>query len=181
MKRKCFCFLPEGFEEIEALATVDILRRGGADVSLVSLTQDKHITGGKNVVVHADITFDKFLNLERAESDVFILPGGPGTDNYLKFPEFEELMRKSNNLICAICAAPSILDQWGILDGITAVCHPSRTFKRAKLGEKSVEIQERFITAKGPSSTFEFALAVLKNVEGEEAAKKIESELKLSQ
>src|SRR5690554_6432473 len=108
--KKVALFLANGFEEIEALGTVDILRRAQIDVVTVSITDDKTVTGAHNVQVVVDNTFS---DIDFSDFDMLILPGGmPGAKNLNKHEELKKLLNEfnsKNKLIAAICAAPMVL------------------------------------------------------------------------
>ena len=127
-----YIFLANGFEETEALAPLDILRRGGVDVKTVSVHRDKYVTGSHKVTVAADLTYGEFkaeLELEGTDSnDVMIFPGGmPGTRNLAQNPELINLMRLhyfEGGSLAAICAAPGlVISQLPSMSGIHFTCY----------------------------------------------------------
>ncbi|MDF2821702.1 MAG: yraA [Clostridiales bacterium] len=122
---KTCVFLAEGFEEIEALAVVDVLRRNNIEVETISIQDSIYVTGGHKIEVKADKLFDE-VNYNDVE--MIVLPGGmPGTLNLQKHKKLEELIIKfanENKRISAICAAPSILGKLGILKDKRAICYP---------------------------------------------------------
>lgn len=122
---KVYAYLAEGLEEVECLAVVDVLRRSGVDVTMVSITGAKEITGSHGIKFMADALFEE-ANSDAA--DVLFLPGGmPGT-NHLKAHEglkaAIEKANKQGRRVAAICAAPSVLGSMGLLKGRTATCYP---------------------------------------------------------
>lgn len=163
-------FLANGFEEIEALGTVDVLRRADISVIITSITNDKLVLGAHNITVVADKTFDE---IDFDEIDVIVLPGGmPGAKHLneheglkLKIKEFAE---KGNN-VAAICAAPMILGGLGLLKGKKATSYPG--FEEYLLGAEStgnkVVVDGNIITGKGPAFVFDFALQIVKIMAGE--------------
>lgn len=158
-----YVFLADGFEEIEALATVDILRRSELEVKTVSINESVEVCGTHGIKVLADIT-TKDVNEENL--DAIVLPGGlPGADNLENCKFVTDLVTKAANdgkIIAAICAAPKIPGVLGLLDGIKATCYPgfeARLFG-AKLARKRVVCDKNFITAKGAGVTHEFAVAI---------------------
>ncbi len=165
--KKALIFLTTGFEEIEALATVDILRRGGVDIKTVSLTETKIVEGSHGVPVVADLMFQE-AGFDSA--DILILPGGTVKINEhdgLK----EQVLNFCNNgkLIAAICAAPMVLGGLGILKGKKATCYPG--FEKYLDGailttDAAVVTDGNIITGRGPGLTFEFALQLLEVLEG---------------
>ena len=122
---KVYAFLAEGLEEVECLAVVDVLRRSGVEVTLVSVGETKEIVGSHGIRLTADALFEE-TNPDQA--DILFLPGGmPGTKNLQAHQGLAEAIRKAakqGRRIAAICAAPSILGTMGLLKGRTATCYP---------------------------------------------------------
>ena len=166
-------FLTTGFEETEALTTVDILRRGGVEVTVVSLTGSQEVVSKNKIPVRTDAMFDAVKN---ENFDMLILPGGTLT---IKDHEgLQELVKKyhaGNKLIAAICAAPAALGKAGILAGKTAVCYPGleKHLTGAKIGSNIVETDGNITTAKGPAVTPFFALKLLEILEGKAMADEV--------
>ncbi len=174
--KKSYLFLAAGFEEIEALATTDILRRGGMEVVTVSITDDLNVTGANGITAVADKLFN---DLAFDDAEWLICPGGmPGSTNLAEFAPLCTLLKNhaKTGKVAAICAAPAVvLCPLGILDGLTATCYPGFEDSCPEInwtGER-VEAHERVITANGPSSAFPFALAILANSKGEDVATRI--------
>ncbi len=174
--KNSFLFLADGFEEIEALATVDILRRAGVEVSTVSIYDHKHVKGAHGVEVNADLTFKEAAF---GGSDWLILPGGmPGASNLYAFSPLTDLLKIHHGRIAAICAAPAVvLAPLGLLKGLEATCYPG--FEGAcKEGDAIMKDQrvvatERIITANGPSSAIPFALAIVEATKGKAVANEV--------
>ena len=168
---KALIHLAPGFEEIEAINIVDVLRRADIDTQMVSINNEIQITGAHNITVSAD-TFLKNADYENA--DILILPGGmPGTKNLAECPELLEKIEtqySKGKWIAAICAAPLVFGRMGLLKGITATCYPSfePELKGATLSDDKVVVCENVITGKGPGVTIEFALEIVKQLKGEE-------------
>lgn len=169
-----YCFLATGFEEIEAIATVDMLRRVGVDVATVCVDGDKNtVTGAHGIPVKADLSADE-VSKENIEG--IILPGGmPGTVNL----ENSEVVMAAldycveNDLhIFAICAAPQILGHRGILEGKNATCYPGfeGELKGASLSDLQAVKDGKVITSKGPGATIDFACEIIKELKGEKVA-----------
>lgn len=122
---KVFAFVADGLEEVECLAVVDVLRRSGVEVTLVSVMGKKEITGAHGIRFQADALFEE-VNTD--EADVLFLPGGmPGTVNLKAHEGLSEAICRANKQgrrLAAICAAPSILGEMGLLKGRTATCYP---------------------------------------------------------
>lgn len=165
--KKALIFLTTGFEEIEALATVDILRRGGVEIKTVSLTETKIVEGSHGVPVVADLMYKE---AGFTTADILILPGGTP-----KINEHEELRREvkvfydKGKTIAAICAAPMVFGTLGILKGKKATCYPG--FEKYLEGavletDKAVVVDGNVITGRGPGLTFDFALQLLETLEG---------------
>ena len=168
-------FLANGFEEIEALATVDILRRAGLSVVTVGVGSAMPI-GAHNVSVRADITEDELVI---SDCHAVVLPGGmPGTLNLEKSAVVQKALRYAvdNNLIvAAICAAPSVLGHAGYLAGKKATCYPG--FEDALLGAEYVNTgvvtDDIFTTASGAGVAVDFSLELVRILVSAEAAEEI--------
>lgn len=175
-----YLFLAEGFEEVEALTPVDLLRRAGIELVTVGVGS-RTVKGAHGISVCADISEDEALDtLKKGEStDAVILPGGmPGTLN-LEASEtvsrFIEKAQKNGAVIAAICAAPSILGKRGLLRGKRAVCYPG--FEDALEGAETVDCgvvrDGRYICGRAAGSALTFALEIIKAMKGEEAAEAV--------
>ena len=158
-----YVFLAEGFEEIEALATVDILRRCEMDVQTVSITKETLVKGTHGIPVVADILLE---NVREEEADVLVMPGGlPGADHLENCKPLTDLIQKKAKegaLLAAICAAPKIFGILGLLSGVKATCYPGFEAKLvgAVVKRKAVISDKNFITARSAGVTHEFALAI---------------------
>ncbi len=180
--KKVSLFLANGFEEIEALATVDILRRAQVQVETVSITSDKVVTGAHGVPVTADTTFDK---ADFTDVVALILPGGmPGAKHLNEHEGLKALITRFNEekkLLAAICAAPMVFGGLGLLEGKKATCYPGfeGELKGAKVTGKSVVVDGNITTGKGPGLVFDFALALVEQIAGKETRKEVQSGLLL--
>ena len=169
-----YTLLADGFEEIEALAVVDILRRGGIDIMTVSVTSDISVTGAHGISVNADITIDDI-----ADFDGIFLPGGyPGYENLEKNDDVILLLKNAyndNKLIAAICAAPSIIGKLGFLKGRSACCFPS--FEKHLIGAnvsfEKVCVSDNIITSRGAGTAHELAFTIVKILKGETASEEL--------
>ncbi|MEG1685224.1 MAG: DJ-1/PfpI family protein [Bacteroides sp.] len=171
-----YVFLANGFEEIEAITTIDVLRRAGLTVKSVSITKNKSVIGAHHITVEGDSCFE-----ENSFDDVqmLILPGGmPGATNLSNHAGLRQLLLKSeaaNKPIAAICAAPFVLGRLGLLKGKQVTCYPS--FENELIGANytgaSVELSDTMITGNGPGATMEFALTIVKELCGEAKAREI--------
>lgn len=160
---KIAIFFAEGYEEIEALTVVDICRRCGLEIDMVSVTEETMVTSSHRVTVRMDKTYSQ---LDFAEYDMLVLPGGmPGTRN---LEAHEGLMAqidafyRGGKYIAAICAAPSIFGHRGILKGRRACCFPSFEdhLEGAEVTEGPVEISDNVVTSRGMGTAVAFALAI---------------------
>ena len=175
-----YVFLAEGFEEVEALAPVDILRRSGIEVKTVGINSNI-IRGSHSIPVITDLDINE---IEPDESiDMIVLPGGmPGTLNLEaneKVLSFIDYCVANDIYISAICAAPSILGHKGILNGKTATCFPGfeNELKGAILSEELVVNDGKITTAKGAGAAVKFGLVLVSLLAGEEKAKALEASL----
>lgn len=173
---KVLLHLAPGFEEIEAVTTIDILRRADIDTQVVSIIDCLQVTGAHGIEIRADVGFDR-ANYE--DADMLILPGGlPGSHNLAKHKGLAEKIQTQydqEKWLAAICAAPLVYGRMGLLDGVEAICYPSfePELKGAVISEDIVAVSGKFITGKGPGVTMEFALEIVKQLKGEELAKQI--------
>ena len=159
-----FVFLAEGFEEIEALTPVDVLRRAGLVVQTVSIMDEQVVAGAHGVPVLADKMFAE-INPEDAE--MILLPGGlPGATNLDAHEGLGQLISdfaKAEKPLAAICAAPLVFGNRGLLQGKKATCYPGfETYLQgAEYTAALVEKDANFITGKGPGAAMEFAFAIV--------------------
>lgn len=187
-----YIFLANGFEEIEALATLDVLRRGGVDVKTVSVLYDKFVTGSHKTTVVADMTYGEFkaeVQLDGTdESDVMIFPGGmPGTRSLAENGEIINFMRlhyAEGGAVAAICAAPGlVVSQLPSLQGKHFTCFDGfedAPVARGGVYEKKPAVRDgNLITGRGAGCAVEFGLAILAHLKGEEAAAAVRHSLML--
>lgn len=160
-----YVFLADGFEEIEALAPIDLLRRAGIRVTTVGIDKNM-IMGAHGINVEADIT-DKELKIDREDLEMIILPGGmPGTLNLNDSATVHsaiDVALACDSFIAAICAAPSILGERGLLVGKEAICYPGFEDKLvgAKISDKKVVVDGKIITAAGMGVAVDFGLSLV--------------------
>ncbi len=170
-----YVFLAEGFEEIEALATVDILRRAELDVTVVGVG-GVNVTGSHGIKVVADIDCSKVTT---DDMEMVVLPGGiPGTLNLEKDPIVKASITYANEndkYIAAICAAPSILGHMGIINGKKVTCYPGfdTQLGGAQYTAENVEVDGKFITGKGAGVANDFALKIVELYDSPQKAKKL--------
>ena len=171
-----YLFLANGFEEIEALLPLDILRRGGVDVTTVAVGGADAVIGSHGIRVGADIPDTLFRD---SRPEAVILPGGmPGAENLDKSRTVETALRVTHTtggLLCAICAAPMVLGRRGYLVGKTAVCFPGfeKELTGAEISPNRVVRDGKVITAAGMGVAMEFGLEILKTLRGVDVADKI--------
>ena len=182
-------FLAEGFEEIEALATVDVLRRAGIEVKTVSITHDRTVKGAHGIPVVADWNRDEFDGCQipgAGPEDVMIFPGGmPGTKNLAKDTELMGQMIRhyeDGGVVAAICAAPGlVVSQLPTLEGKCFTCYDGfEEAPMAKGGEYTGEpavTDGNLITGRGPGCAVRFALEIVRKLKGEEIANQVEGGL----
>ncbi len=177
---RSFLFLANGFEEIEALTVVDVMRRGGLDIKTVSINTTHEVTGAHGIVVKADMTFSE---ADYNDAEWLILPGGmPGSENLHNHEGLSKLLisHAAKGKIAAICAAPAIvLAPLGILKSKGATCYPGFEDKLVEGGalrrESPVVSDGNIITANGPATALPFALAILTKSLGENHAREVGS------
>ena len=167
-----YIFLDNGFEEIEAITTIDLLRRANIALTTVSVTGQEWVMGAHNIPVKADTLI---ANANFADAEMLILPGGA-----TKLHECEALCQllvkhnEQDKLIAAICAAPSVLGRLGILEGKQANCYPG--FEEY-LGESYIDglvvESKNIITAKGPGLSSDFAFCLIEKMVGSEIADQV--------
>lgn len=173
---KTAIFFATGYEEIEALTVVDILRRAGEEITMVSIIDERRVTSSHGV----EVTMDKVLSeVNFDETDVIVLPGGmPGTKN---LEACEALMEqvdafvKAGKTVAAVCAAPSILGHRGHLKGKKACSFPDMEsqLEGADVKQEPVVIDGNIITGRGMGAAIPFALAILGALQSEEAAEEM--------
>lgn len=175
--REAFVFLAAGFEEIEALTVVDVLRRAEIPVKTVSITASLQVTGAHGVTVNADVLFDNTLFRNPAW---LILPGGmPGASNLRAFGPLEGLLENQASAgrhIAAICASPGVvLGQEGLLKGRKATCYPGFEDKMegAEYISAPVVTDGNIVTGNGPSSALLWALKIVEEEKGRKVAESV--------
>lgn len=173
--KESFLFLAEGFEEVEALTAVDVLRRAGMPVKTVSITSALQVKGAHGVIVSADVLYDNTMFRDAAW---LILPGGlPGADNLHDYSPLIGLLRNQleskRGRIAAICAAPAVvLGAEGMLRGRRATCYPG--FESKLLGAEYVDApvvrDDKFVLGNGPANALLWALTIVEEELGQEKA-----------
>lgn len=185
-----YVFLADGFEDVEALATLDVLRRGAVDAKLVSVTDEPFVVSSHNVAVGVDLTFDELLasasQTGTDETDVMVFPGGmPGTRNLAGHEELMALMQKhyaEGGTVAAICAAPGLVaGQLPGLEGKRFTCFDGFEELPASKGAVYVDAPAvtdgRLITGRSAGHAIAFGLAILTKLKGEQAAQDVKAAL----
>ena len=178
--KKVLVFLVNGFEEIDAMAPIDLLRRAGIIVDTVSINEDNQVTSSRKIRVLTDKTIDE-INFENYE--MIVLPGGPGTENYMKSEKLLEKLKEFsiNRKLGAICAAPTILSALGILNGKQAICFPACEPDLIKDGaiivNQDVVKDNNIITSRGAGTAIDFSLALIEELLGKNKSHEIRKEI----
>lgn len=164
--KKVLVLLADGFEEIEALSVVDVLRRGNIDCKMCSI-EGEYVRGTHNIVVQSDCSIK---DINSGDYDAVVLPGGlPGAEN-LKANCVKELITKMNGskkIIAAICAAPETLEYFNILEGKKCTSYPGFIQEKEKVSyieDEAVVIDDNIITSRGPATALSFALTILEEL-----------------
>ena len=171
-----YTMLADGFEEVEALAVVDVLKRAEIEVFMVSVMEEKLVTGAHQINVCADMCFDE---ADFDKCDMIFLPGGmPGTLNLKNHKGLIEQIKsfdKSGKNLAAICAAPSILGELGLLNQKRAVCFPGfeDSLKGAILVNKRAGTDGNIFTSKGMGTALDLGLEIVKHVAGSEKSEEL--------
>jgi 4-methyl-5(b-hydroxyethyl)-thiazole monophosphate biosynthesis len=174
MSKKVLCILGPGFEEIETVAPIDLLRRAGAQVVIAALNENKLVTGRSGITVQADATL---AELDPNTFDMLFIPGGPGVKNLRsdgRAAQLANVFARNNKPVAAICAAPTVLADAGLLAGKRFTAHFSvlDELPHALLTERVVE-DGLIITSRGAGTALEFGLALVRRLFGEPAAQEI--------
>ena len=177
--KKIIVFLAEGFEEIEAISIIDILRRADISVTSVSVGKDIKVKGAHDIQIEADMLFD---DVDFANYDMVVLPGGmPGAKNLLEHEGVKvqlEAFAKDKH-IGAICAAPMVLGNMGLLKGKRATCYPGfePELIEANFTNEPVTIDGNIITGKGPAFAMKFSLQIVETLVGKAAHDEVSNAL----
>ena len=168
-----YVFLATGFEDIEAIAPVDIMRRAGLQVQTVSITGEKIVRSAHGIGIEADLLFS---DVDFHKAEMLVLPGGlPGSTNLDACQPLTKAIKhhfEEGGAIAAICAAPLVFGHLGLLEGLRATCYPGveRELKGADYTAAIVERDGNIITGKGPAAAFEFGYAIVDYFLGEDAS-----------
>jgi 4-methyl-5(b-hydroxyethyl)-thiazole monophosphate biosynthesis len=183
MKKKVAVHLAEGFEEIEAISIIDVLRRADLDVAVVSVTGKAEVTGAHQISVLADTLFE---NVDYNQVYMIVLPGGmPGASNLNAHVGLRQQILKfvdENKPLAAICAAPLVFGNLGILKGKQAVCYPGfeSYLKGADVLQVPVLESGNIITGRGPGVAIQFSLKIVEKAVSVEKAEKLAQQMIVS-
>ena len=176
MQKKVLIPLAEGFEEIEAVTIIDVLRRADLHVTVVGVGA-REIMGAHGIKITADILLDEYQDTP----DAVILPGGmPGSENVKRSPKVNEIVKKvyaQQKLVGGICAAPAVaLGPTGVLDGKKATCFPG--FEKqlpasVQFSEDRVVMDGNVVTSRGAGTSFEFSLKIVERLSGKEKSEQL--------
>lgn len=174
-----YAILAEGFEETEAIEPVDIMKRAGLGVTLVSLQDNKYIEGAHGITVKADITIGELV---KKDMELLMLPGGPGHTRLDSDERVHELIDYANEnglYIAAICASPSILGKKGLLKGKKATCFPGfeEYMHGAELTGENAVSDGKIITGKGAGAAGEFGLKIVEILKGKDLSDKLRRDM----
>ena len=173
-----YVFLANGFEETEAICPIDIMLRAGIEVELISVSDDLTVNGAHGIDIKADKRINE-ISLSRDDLELIMLPGGmPGTNHLMAHEGLKQLLCDYNNkkkYLAAICAAPSVLGQHGLLKGRHATCYPG--FEEKLLGAEAmpdaVVMDGHIITSRGMGTAISFGAALVSVFAGEETAEEL--------
>ncbi|WP_434414583.1 DJ-1/PfpI family protein [symbiont of Argiope bruennichi] len=184
--KKILAIVPNGFEEIELLQTVDILRRTGFLVSMVSLSEEKELVGTHNINIIADHNNKYLTNDNLSAYDLLLIPGGKGYVNYFKeencllLKNIVNFFLQNNKKIAAICAAPFVLDNLNLIKNFNISVTPSleNKIQHNRIVKKRVVVDNNLITSSGPADTCFFTFKIIEALVGEEKATDYKNQLR---
>jgi len=166
-------FLANGFEEIEAVSIIDVLRRANLEVTIISITGKTEVKGSHNIVINAELLFED-VNFNKV--DMIVLPGGmPGAKNLNNHEGLKKQIIQFNQAgkpLAAICAAPLVYGQLGILKGKKATCFPGFEdyLMNANITNSKTQVDGNIITGKGAGVAIDFALKIVEMLRGKDIA-----------
>jgi 4-methyl-5(b-hydroxyethyl)-thiazole monophosphate biosynthesis len=174
MNKRVLCLLGPGFEEIEAVAPIDLLRRAGADVMIASVPGDLHVTGRCGITMHADAALTDVIS---QEFDLLLIPGGPGVKELRsdgRPAELARLFAGKGKTVAAICAGPLVLADAGLLADKKYTAHFSvnEELPQAMNGREVVQ-DENVITSRGAGTAVAFGMALVRHLFGEAKAQEV--------
>ena len=173
---KVYVFLADGFEDIEGLTVVDLMRRADIDIKTVSIKKSKEITTSHGITMLTDLTF---AETDFTDADMLVLPGGmPGTINLGESDAVRKAilaMNDAGKIVAAVCAAPGVLGKYGLLEGKTACSFPQheKNLIGATVVREPVVVDGNIVTSRGLGTTMDFGLKLLELLEGKEKSDEI--------
>ena len=176
MSKKVYIFLADGFEDIEGLTVVDLLRRAGVDIRTVSIKNTKEVQTAHGICL---LTDEVFGEVDFSDADMLVLPGGmPGTLHLGDCEGLKGFLMKAaeeNGRIAAICAAPTVLGKLGLLNGRKAICYPGMEdgLTGAEVTVEPVVTDGNITTSRGLGTAIPFALRLIEELSGKETADRI--------
>lgn len=171
--KKAYVHFAEGFEEIEALTIVDVLRRAEIPTEMVSVTGHRQVSGAHGIKIITDVVFE---DIDYSTAAIMVLPGGlPGAKNLQDHEGLSKVLEQKaseNEPIAAICAAPMVLGELGILEGKDASCYPGfeNHLKGATIKYDLSVKSDNIITGRGPGAALNFSLEIVSELKGKEKA-----------
>lgn len=169
---RVYMFFANGFEEVEALTVVDLLRRAGIDIFMVSVTGEPEVTGSHKIRIRTDLLLSEI----REDADMIVLPGGmPGTNHLKKCAALADMIRdydRKGKYLAAICAAPTVYGEMGLLKNRRATCYPGMEtgLLEAEHTLDSVAVSGNYITSRGLGTAIDFALKLIEILDSKEKA-----------
>lgn len=177
MKKACV-FLAEGFEEVEGLMIVDLLRRAGVETYMISVSGELKVTGSHKIAIDADCLFEE---MDFTDVDLLMLPGGlPGTDHLMAHEGLEKLLKEfyaQGRYLAAVCAAPSVFGKFGFLEGRRACSHPCRedVLTGAEVVKDPVVVDDHIITGRGLGAAIPLGLTLISLLVDEKTAEDVKN------
>ncbi len=178
-----YIFLAEGHEEVEMLTVVDMLRRAGISIDMVSITGDRKVTGSHNITFVADRTLEEVTDEDFSDARMLVLPGGmPGTLNLKDCKRLTDKILKFDEAgkgLAAVCAAPTVFGGLGILEGRHATCYPGMEgdLTGAIASEDDVVVDDYIITSRGMGTCIDFAGEIIAFLINRETADRIKKSI----
>jgi 4-methyl-5(b-hydroxyethyl)-thiazole monophosphate biosynthesis len=175
MSKRAVLILAPGYEELEAVAVVDILRRAGVEIVMAG-TEEGPIASARNVKIVTDTTLDQIMD---QKFDLIVLPGGlDATERLASDDRVLSMLKRqfqTQGIIGAICAAPTVLDRHGLSKGKTITCHPvcRESITQSTLADERVVLDGLLVTSQGPGTALEFALRLVERLEGTEKMQEV--------
>jgi len=176
MSKRVLCLLVQGFEEIETVTPVDLLRRAGVEVVLAGLTE-LSVSGRNGITLQANALLEK---ISTSDFDLLFIPGGPGVGELLKDGRAAELAQEfttAGKTVAAICAAPLILDDAGLLDGKKFTAHSSVHKELPGVLTDRVVVDGDLITSRGAGTALDFGLALVERLTDKQTAQQISADI----